>query len=481
MSNILPKEKPFISRGLCEHILRVKNINTKKYPCNKIAVRGFFLDMGEDYVNDRRIFDDALAIITPTAHACFNYNTDPNGWRQGTGTGSKKGMATLKLGIWKYQTGLHKGYPAFRQAEAVTVLRDKIGGGQYEDTGWFGINDHRAGNTTTSSLGCLTTPAVQWVAHKNLMYSELDRHDQKIYNMILISYDEFKEVEREYNLNKLDDNVVVDKDPVIVLPPGSTLRKGDKNELVKVVQKAVGANPDGDFGPKTESAVKKFQKEYFLIADGIVGMRTWQAIENEQEFNEVANLLSGLVEGTLDWYAKAYEICTIDKGRVDQAQRAADRVTAGKKRYEWAEARYGVPWLMVGCLHSLECNNNFKGVLHNGQLIVGTGKKTTIVPKGRGPFETWEDSVGDALNLLGLLKVRDWSIPEILKQCERFNGLGYISGAGRRDTSPYIWGCTNINDGTGKYVADGKYSSTANANAQVGVAAIIKVIQEWGV
>ena len=50
-----------------------------------------------------------------------------------------------------------------------------------------------------------------------------------------------------------------------------SLRKGDKGDAVKAVQLIVGALQDGDFGPKTEAAVKAWQDKHGLVADGIWG------------------------------------------------------------------------------------------------------------------------------------------------------------------------------------------------------------------
>ncbi len=67
------------------------------------------------------------------------------------------------------------------------------------------------------------------------------------------------------------------------LPPAVCL--GDRNNpTVRLLQRllnTLGYNLtiDGDFGPKTEAAVKKFQKEQGIPVDGIAGPQTWTVID----------------------------------------------------------------------------------------------------------------------------------------------------------------------------------------------------------
>lgn len=53
-----------------------------------------------------------------------------------------------------------------------------------------------------------------------------------------------------------------------------TLKVGSKGEEVKKLQKMLGLEPDGSFGPGTEKAVKAWQKANGLLDDGIVGNKT---------------------------------------------------------------------------------------------------------------------------------------------------------------------------------------------------------------
>jgi peptidoglycan hydrolase-like protein with peptidoglycan-binding domain len=67
-------------------------------------------------------------------------------------------------------------------------------------------------------------------------------------------------------------------------PGQPTIEPGATGESVRRVQRALRRTPDlglkvdGIFGPKTEAAVKSFQRGKGLTVDGIVGPRTWAAL-----------------------------------------------------------------------------------------------------------------------------------------------------------------------------------------------------------
>jgi putative chitinase len=66
------------------------------------------------------------------------------------------------------------------------------------------------------------------------------------------------------------------------------LKRGDNNEDVKKLQSKLGVEPLGNFGPKTETAVKAWQTANGLTADGIVGPATWAKIMGESIATQIA-------------------------------------------------------------------------------------------------------------------------------------------------------------------------------------------------
>lgn len=64
-----------------------------------------------------------------------------------------------------------------------------------------------------------------------------------------------------------------------------TLRRGDRGDEVKQWQAFLNANDyrcgtvDGIFGNNTEKAVKQYQAAHGLVADGIIGPKTWASLK----------------------------------------------------------------------------------------------------------------------------------------------------------------------------------------------------------
>lgn len=70
----------------------------------------------------------------------------------------------------------------------------------------------------------------------------------------------------------------------------NTIKQGSRGGDVKLLQKYIGAWQDGIWGPKTTEAVKKWQSEHGLVADGIVGKKTWmKLIENDLKSGQLTD------------------------------------------------------------------------------------------------------------------------------------------------------------------------------------------------
>jgi lysozyme family protein len=176
-----------------------------------------------------------------------------------------------------------------------------------------------------------------------------------------------------------------------------------------------------------------------------------------------------------DEYARLWASVEIRPDRDGQARRAATKVLAGRAHYEAVGGALGVPWYFIGLAHMRESYCNFGTHLHNGDSL---SARTYHVPAGRpakgSPPFGWDESAIDALRIKGLQNVREWPIERVCYELERFNGFGYRHP--NRGLSPYLWADTNHYQ-AGKFVSDGKYSSTA-VDRQDGCMAVLKIMAD---
>jgi len=172
-------------------------------------------------------------------------------------------------------------------------------------------------------------------------------------------------------------------------------------------------------------------------------------------------------------YYGLFVSCDLDAGRLAEIDRIVDAIFAQQPRYEAvANKLVSVPWYFIGCLHNMECSLSFLRHLHNGDWL---RKQTVNVPAGRplrwSPPGTWEESAWDAMEMKGLRTWAHWDVAGMLFQAERFNGFGYRLYH-PEVRSPYLWAGSAHYAG-GKYVADGKWSSTARSE-QLGVGVLLR-------
>lgn len=158
--------------------------------------------------------------------------------------------------------------------------------------------------------------------------------------------------------------------------------------------------------------------------------------------------------------------------RAAEFKPVAKRLVSAKSRYQAVSAVTGVPWFVIAVIHQRESSQNWSKSLAQGDPW---NKKSTHVPKGRGPFTSWEAAAIDALAVCPpyASKWKDWSPGGTLSLLEQYNGLGYYK---KGIPSPYIWSGTDQYV-KGKYVADGVFDPD-HVDKQLGCAGLILAMQE---
>ena len=101
-----------------------------------------------------------------------------------------------------------------------------------------------------------------------------------------------------------------------------TMRKGEKGERVRELQEKLLAlgyqlpkyGADGDYGAETIKAVKEFQKDHGLTADGVCGPKTWAALKQAEEPKKITYTVTipGLDRDEADELLKKYDKATAE-------------------------------------------------------------------------------------------------------------------------------------------------------------------------
>ncbi len=175
----------------------------------------------------------------------------------------------------------------------------------------------------------------------------------------------------------------------------------------------------------------------------------------------------------LGQYGKLFQSMVIRAEWKERAEYAAKLIVSSKTRYQTVEKVTRTPWFIIGLIHLMESECNFKTHLHNGDSL---SARTKQVPRGRpvkgNPPFGWEESAVDALEYDRILPPLN-TIDEQLFALEKFNGLGYRK---KGINSPYLWSGSNHYT-KGKYVADGRFDYNA-VSKQLGAAVVLKVLKD---
>lgn len=169
----------------------------------------------------------------------------------------------------------------------------------------------------------------------------------------------------------------------------------------------------------------------------------------------------------LAYYRELYDGMTVLADWKNRIASAADTIGKYRRYYDEAARHCGpVPAVFLGLLHFRERGCNFRYQLLNGEAW---NEQTRLVPAGHGPWKSWTDATEYGMRHWKMTEIDDWGIPRVLKEAEKWNGLGYRNHGVH---SPYLWTASNHGLSVGKYVADGHYDPDA-LDQQVGCAPLL--------
>ena len=160
--------------------------------------------------------------------------------------------------------------------------------------------------------------------------------------------------------------------------------------------------------------------------------------------------------------------------RTSEVDATATRLLGYIKQY-YAEAseKTGVPAIWLATVGEREGGTSiFRSYFGNGDPLT---RPTRDVPRGRGPFSSFEAGLLDSLHYdhIDTGNPNPWTWAWALYRGEGWNGFG-PRGHGKH--TGYLWSGTNIYTG-GKYVRDGVWDASAN-DEQLGIVPVMARLVE---
>jgi lysozyme family protein len=174
-----------------------------------------------------------------------------------------------------------------------------------------------------------------------------------------------------------------------------------------------------------------------------------------------------------------WNAAAVRKEKLHAVQATVAQIQRNQARYAAVEKKTGVPWQVIACIHNMECSLSFSLGLYCGDPLTARTRNEprglpTAAQAGNPPFQ-WELVAILALQYDKLDKKSWGEIYDALQAIEAYNGTGYEQY--HKDVpTPYLWSWTTLYT-KGKYIADGKWSSTA-ISAQCGVVPLLKVMPQ---
>lgn len=172
-------------------------------------------------------------------------------------------------------------------------------------------------------------------------------------------------------------------------------------------------------------------------------------------------------------YSQLLSVMVINPKSAPEIDKVATRILTYRSRFDAVTTAIGVPIVFSGPSFEREADLDFNDSPAQGDPW---RRVSTHVPKGLGPYPSWEAAAVASYKREGLDRIGagKWTWELVCYYGELFNGFGYRDF--HHEHSPYLWGGTNIQQ-RGKYTADDHFDPN-EMDTQLGMIPIAKRIAQ---